>query len=96
MAKGGWVYLMTNRRNGTLYLGVTANLALRAWQHRTGAVEGFTKRYLTRLVWYERFEDIRDAIQRERTMKHWSRAWKVRLIHAMNPEWEDRYEILNQ
>ena len=97
MAKGGWVYLMTNRRNGTLYLGVTANLALRAWQHRTGAVEGFTKRYgLTRLVWYERFEDIRDAIQRERTMKHWSRSWKVRLIHAMNPEWEDLYEILNQ
>jgi len=97
MAKGGWVYLMTNRRNGTLYLGVTANLAVRAWQHRTGATAGFTKKYgLTRLVWYERFEDIRDAIQRERTMKHWSRAWKVRLIHAMNSEWEDLYEILNQ
>ena len=97
MAKGGWVYLMTNRRNGTLYLGVTANLAARAWQHREGVVEGFTKRYgLTRLVWYERFEDIRDAIQREKTMKHWPRAWKVRLIHAMNPEWEDLYELLNQ
>ena len=53
MAKDGWVYLMTNRRNGTLYLGVTANLAVRAWQHRTGAVEGFTKKYgLTRLVWW--------------------------------------------
>jgi putative endonuclease len=97
MAKGGWVYLMTNRRNGTLYLGVTANLAARAWQHREGVVEGFTKRYgLTRLVWYERFKDIRDAIQREKTMKHWPRAWKVRLIHAMNPEWEDLYEVLNQ
>ena len=97
MAKGGWVYLMTNRRNGTLYLGVTANLAARAWQHREGVVEGFTKRYgLTRLVWYERFEDIRDAIQREKTMKHWPRAWKVRLIHAMNPEWEDLYEMLNR
>ena len=97
MAKGGWVYLMTNRRNGTLYLGVTANLAARAWQHREGVVEGFTKRYgLTRLVWYERFEDIRDAIQREKTMKHWPRTWKVRLIHAMNPEWEDLYEVLNQ
>ena len=97
MAKGGWVYLMSNRRNGSLYLGVTANLAARAWQHREGVVEGFTKRYgLTRLVWYERFEDIRDAIQREKTMKHWPRAWKVRLIHAMNPEWEDLYEILNQ
>jgi putative endonuclease len=97
MAKGGWVYLMSNRRNGSLYLGVTANLAARAWQHREGVVEGFTKRYgLTRLVWYERFEDIRDAIQREKTMKHWPRVWKVRLIHAMNPEWEDLYEILNQ
>ena len=97
MAKGGWVYLMTNRRNGTLYLGVTANLAVRVWQHRTGTVEGFTKKYgLNRLVWYERFEDIRDAIQREKTMKHWSRAWKVRLIHAMNPEWDDLYELLNQ
>jgi putative endonuclease len=97
MAKGGSVYLMTNRRNGTLYLGVTANLAARAWQHREGVVEGFTKRYgLTRLVWYERFEDIRDALQREKTMKHWRRAWKVRLIHAMNPEWEDLYEVLNQ
>jgi putative endonuclease len=88
---------MTNRRNGTPYLGVTANLAARAWQHREGVVEGFTKRYgLTRLVWYERFEDIRDALQREKTMKHWRRAWKVRLIHAMNPEWEDLYEVLNQ
>jgi putative endonuclease len=97
MQKGGWVYIMTNRRNGTLYLGVTSGLARRAWQHREGLIDGFTKRYgLTRLVYYERFEDIRDAIQREKTMKHWPRARKVRLIHGMNPDWDDLYETLNQ
>jgi len=97
MHKGGWVYLMTNRRDGTLYLGVTSELARRAWQHREGLIEGFTKQYgLKSLVWYERHDDIRTAIQREKTMKHWPRAWKVRLIHAMNPDWDDLYETLNQ
>jgi putative endonuclease len=95
MAQGGWVYMMTNRPNGTLYLGVTSDLARRAYQHRTGATEGFTKRYgLTRLVFYERFEDITVAIQRERTMKHWPRAWKARLILDFNPDWRDLYESL--
>jgi putative endonuclease len=95
--KGGWVYFMSNRRNGVLYVGVTSSLSHRAWQHREGLIEGFTKRYgLKRLVYYERFEDIRDAIQREKTIKHWPRAWKVRLIHAMNPDWDDLYETLNQ
>jgi putative endonuclease len=97
MHKGGWVYLMTNRRNGTLYLGVTSDLARRAWEHREGTVPGFTRQYgLTRLVWYEWHDDIRLAIQRETTMKHWPRAWKVRLIHAMNLDWDDLYETLNQ
>jgi putative endonuclease len=97
MQKGGWVYLMTNRRSGTLYLGVTSDLARRAWKHREGVIPGFTKQYgLKRLVWYERFESIHDAIQREKTMKHWPRAWKVRLIHAMNPDWDDLYVTLNQ
>ncbi|WP_246529526.1 GIY-YIG nuclease family protein [Microvirga zambiensis] len=96
MEKGGWVYLMTNRRNGTLYLGVTSNLARRAFEHREGLIPGFTRQYgLKRLVWYEHFCDIRDAIQREKTMKHWPRAWKVRLIHGMNPDWDDLYEVLN-
>jgi putative endonuclease len=96
MDKGGWVYIMTNRRNGTLYCGVTSNLARRAWEHREGVIPGFTGQYgLKRLVWYEHFPDIRDAIQRETTMKHWPRAWKVRLIHAMNPDWDDLYELLN-
>ena len=95
--KGGWVYIMSNRRNGTLYVGVTANLSRRAWEHREGLCDGFTKQYgLTRLVYYERFDDIRAAIQRESTMKHWPRAWKVRLVHGLNPEWDDLYETLNQ
>ena len=94
--KGGWVYIMSNRRDGTLYVGVTANLPRRVFEHREGLCEGFTKQYgLKRLVYYERFEDIRDAIQREKTMKHWPRAWKVRVIHGMNPDWDDLYEILN-
>jgi putative endonuclease len=97
MHKGGWVYIMTNRRNGTLYLGVTSDLSRRAWEHREGFVAGFTKTYdLKRLVYYERHDDIRLAIQREKTMKHWPRAWKVRLIHGLNPNWDDLYETLNQ
>jgi putative endonuclease len=90
---GGWVYIMTNRPNGTLYTGVTSNLASRVWEHREGVADGFTKRYgLKRLVFAERHTDIRSAIQRE--MKHWPRAWKVRLILATNPEWDDLYDRL--
>jgi putative endonuclease len=93
--QGGWVYIMTNRADGTLYIGVTSDLAHRAWQHRTGAVSGFTKRYgLKRLVWAEHHEDIRWAIQREKVLKGWPRAWKIRLIHAANPEWKDLYDQL--
>ncbi len=92
---GGWVYMMSNRPNGTLYLGVTSDLVRRAFEHREGVAPGFTKRYgLKRLVYFERHEDIRIAIQREHTMKHWPRAWKVRLILAMNPDWRDLYESL--
>jgi len=87
--------MMTNRPNGILYLGVTADLIRRVWQHREGLVQGFTKRYgLTRLVYVERHPDISSAIQRERAMKHWPRTWKVRLILRDNPEWADLYEQL--
>lgn len=86
---------MTNRPNGTLYVGVTSNLLRRVWEHREGVADGFTKRYgLKRLVYAERHEDIVSAIQREKNLKHWSRAWKVRLILAENPDWEDLYDRL--
>jgi putative endonuclease len=89
---GGWLYIMTNRPNGVLYVGVTSDLARRVYEHREGLLDGFTKRYgLKRLVHYERFDDIRDAIQREKTVKHWSRAWKVNVILMKNPEWADLY-----
>ncbi len=93
--RDGWVYILTNRPNGTLYVGVTSSLARRIWEHREGVVDGFTRRYgLKRLVYTERHDDVRTAIQRERTMKHWPRAWKVRLILAGNPGWEDLYDRL--
>jgi len=85
--------MMTNRPNGILYTGVTSNLARRAWEHREGLVDGFTKRYgLKRLVYAERHADIQAAIQREHNMKHWRRAWKVRLILAINPKQDDLYD----
>ena len=93
--RGGWFYFTTNRRNGILYAGVTSNLPRRAFEHRTGLVKRFTKRYgLKNLVYCEHYDDIRLAIQREKTVKHWPRAWKVRLIHGENPEWDDLYDTL--
>ena len=92
---GGWVYIMTNRPNGILYTGVTSDIRARAWQHREGVVEGFTKRHgLKRLTYAEQHDDIRDAIQREKVLKHWTRARKVRLILGANPEWEDLYNSI--
>jgi putative endonuclease len=94
--RGGWVYIMTNKPNGTLYIGVTSDLRRRAYEHRIGAVEGFTKRYgLTRLVHAEQYDDIRFAIQRETSLKRWRRSWKLQLIAASNPEWVDLYETIN-
>ena len=87
---GGFVYIMTNRRNGILYVGVTNDLVRRAYEHRAGLVKGFTKQYgLKRLIYFEAFDDTRFAIQREKTMKQWPRAWKVRLINGVNREWND-------
>jgi putative endonuclease len=93
MYGNAWVYIVTNRPNGILYTGVTSDIAKRAWEHREGVVDGFTKRYgLKRLVYVERHADILTAIQREKNMKHWSRTWKVRLILAANPDWNDLYD----
>jgi len=89
------VYIMANRRNGTLYVGVTSNLAERAWQHRQGIVPGFTKRYGCKLlVWYERYERMDEAIGREKQIKGGSRAKKLALIEALNESWRDLYENL--
>ncbi|HXC28785.1 MAG TPA: GIY-YIG nuclease family protein [Stellaceae bacterium] len=90
-----WIYILTNRPNGILYVGVTGNLQRRIWEHREGALPGFTKRYgLKRLVYAERHPTITAAIQREKNVKHWSRTWKVRLILAANPAWDDLYETI--
>ena len=90
-----WIYLMTNQPNGILYVGVTTALVQRAYQHRMGLIDGFTKRYgLTRLVYVEPHDEIAAAIQRERNMKHWPRAWKIRLILQTNPGWTDLYDQL--
>ena len=87
------VYILASKRNGILYVGVTSNLAKRIYEHRTEAVGGFTKQHgLKRLVYFEIFDDIQTAIQREHNIKHWSRTWKVRLILASNPGWDDLYE----
>jgi len=92
---GGYVYILTNRPNGTLYVGVTNDLLRRVAEHREGVVRGFTKRYgLKRLVYFETYDDIRIAIQREKNMKHWSRTWKVRLVLQSNPQWDDLFEAL--
>lgn len=93
--KGGWVYIMTNRPHGTLYVGVTSDLARRAWEHRDGVVEGFTKRYgLKQFVYAERHDEIERAIQREKRIKRRPRAWKIDLIREANPTWQDLYETL--
>ena len=88
-------YMMASRRNGTIYLGGTSNLGERAWQHRTGILPGFTKRYGCKmLVWYERYERMDEAITREKQLKGGSRARKLTLIEAANPEWRDLYNDL--
>ena len=91
-----WVYILTNKPNGTLYTGVTKNLPRRIREHREGLVDGFTKTYaLKRLVYTEPYESIVTAFQREKTLKHWSRAWKVNLILKDNPDWDDLYNLLS-
>ena len=93
---GGYVYIMTNKPQGTLYIGVTSNLARRVWEHREGVLDGFTRRYgLKRVAHYEFNDDIRNALQREKNLKHWPRLWKLALVQESNPEWRHLYEKLN-
>ena len=93
--KAGYVYIMANRKNGTIYIGVTSDLIARIYQHREGLVPGFTKRYGCKLlVYFEVYDDLQDARLREKQMKEWKRSWKVRLIEESNLEWADLYPTL--
>jgi putative endonuclease len=90
-----FVYMMASKRNGTIYIGVTSNLPSRTYIHREGLIEGFTRRYgVHRLVWYELLETAEPALRREKQLKKWNRAWKIRLIEEMNPLWDDLYDRL--
>ena len=91
-----YVYIMASRRNGTLYVGMTSDLVHRVSQHRQGLVPGFTSRYGVKLlVWHETHNDINEAIRREKQIKRWRRAWKLRLIETENPEWKDLWFEIN-
>ena len=95
MARGGWVYIMTDRYRGTMYVGVTAYLSARILQHRTGQGSDFCRRYgLTRLVWAEYSEDIASCIAHEKRIKKWHREWTFALIEKANPDWLDRSDTL--
>ncbi|MRR17843.1 MAG: GIY-YIG nuclease family protein [Deltaproteobacteria bacterium] len=92
MIKQPAVYMMASQKNGTLYIGVTSNLVKRVWEHKNDLVEGFTKRYkIDHLVWYEFHANIDSAIEREKNLKEWKRAWKLKLIEMQNPQWNDLY-----
>lgn len=90
------VYLLASQRNGTLYIGVTSNLIQRIWQHREGLAEGFAKKYRVKtLVWYEQHATMESAIAREKALKKWNRAWKLKLIEETNPQWRDLWPEIN-
>lgn len=91
----GYVYIVTNRKDGTLYIGVTNNLIRRPHEHRMGLIKGFTSKYNCKiLVYYEQAETMPVAIEREKQLKNWHRPWKVNLIEALNPDWRDLYNEL--
>ncbi len=95
MQKAGYVYILASSRNGTLYIGVTSDLAKRIYEHRIGAVPGFTRKNACKmLAWYQAFDDLEAARHRELQMKEWKRAWKLRLIEEMSPDWVDLYDSL--
>jgi putative endonuclease len=90
MIKNYYVYILASKRNGTLYIGVTSNLAKRIYEHKHKSIGGFTKKYnVDRLVYYETTEDVESAILREKRLKKWKRQWKVELIEQKNPNWKD-------
>lgn len=93
MNKPYYVYILANKYNGTLYVGVTSNLVKRIWEHKADVAEGFTKEYhIKTLVYYEEHLDIENAIKREKRLKDWKRQWKIDLINENNPKWDDLYQ----
>ena len=93
MNKQPAVYILASKRNGTLYIGVTSNLPARVWQHKNDLAEGFTKKYgVHRLVYFEIYDDMSEAIQREKRLKKWRRQWKIDLIEKTNPQWRDLFD----
>jgi putative endonuclease len=92
MDKYYYVYILASGRNGTLYIGVTSSLIKRIWEHKNKFVEGFTKQHdVDQLMWFEQHGEIEHAITREKQIKKWNRAWKIRLIESANPYWNDLY-----
>ena len=90
--KKHYVYILASKRNGTLYIGVTNDLIRRVYEHKNDLIDGFTKKYgVHRLVYYEQYDDVVNAIQREKRLKKWNRQWKIELIEKENPEWIDLY-----
>ncbi len=88
--KQGWVYILSNKKHGTLYIGVTSDLKRRMYQHKNRMIDGFSRKYqLTKLVYFEQSNEVVTAIQREKQLKNWRRAWKIALIEKGNPEWLD-------
>lgn len=96
MTKHYYIYILTNKRNGTLYIGVTNNLKRRIFEHKHNLIDGFSKKYnVHTLVYYEYFTDIRAAIKREKQLKWWKRQWKIDLVEKTNPHWIDLYEKIS-
>lgn len=95
MSRPAWVYIVASQRNGTIYIGHTVDLPRRIYQHREGKMSGFAQKYGCKiLVWFERFNTIRDARSFEQRMKKWNRAWKLKRIEERNPHWRDLYDEL--
>jgi len=97
MSKQFYVYILTSKRNGTLYIGVTSNLPQRIWQHKNNQLEGFNKKYnVKKLVYFEQHDTAESAITREKQIKKWKRDWKLKLIEKNNPQWKDLYDFILQ
>jgi putative endonuclease len=96
MSRNYYVYILASKKNGTLYIGVTNDIARRVWEHKEKIVKGFTAKYdVNKLVYLDLFNEVNDAIAREKQLKVWKRDWKIRLIEERNPNWDDLYFTLN-